>query len=78
MRWRAIWRDEQSIKAAAFRRVHERWLEQALKRPERVARIPIRLAADGGFSRLMSRASGRLAVERWWQRVLSSSDRRDD
>jgi hypothetical protein len=77
MLWRSFRRDEQSIKAAAFRRVHERWLEEALKRPERWPRIPIRLASAGGFSRLMSRESGRLAVERWWRRVLSSDLRRD-
>ena len=74
MRWRRAWQSDDEIKAAAFRRVHERWLEQALCRPESIPRIPVRRVAAGGFSRLLARPGGRLAIERWWRRVLSSPE----
>jgi hypothetical protein len=72
MRWRRPWQSDDEIKAAAFRRVHERWLSQAMRRPESVPRIPVRRVADGGFARMMARPAGRRAIERWWRRVLSS------
>jgi len=74
MRWRPLWPDDHAIKAAAFRRVHERWLERALRAPDRVPRIPVRRVADGGFARLLARPAGRLAAARWWDRVLSSDE----
>lgn len=73
MRW-AFWPNDERAKAEAFRRVHERWLSQALRRPERLPRIPICAVSKGGFSRLMASPAGRRAIERWWDRVLSSSD----
>ena len=73
MRW-VFWPNDERAKAEAFRRVHERCLSQAMRRPERLPRIPIRAVSHGGFSGLIASPAGRRAIERWWERVLSAPD----
>jgi hypothetical protein len=61
-------------RGAAFRRIHERFLELALRSARRVPRIPLRRVDRGGFSSLLARPGGRNACDRWWSRAFDRLD----
>jgi len=63
--------------AAAYRRVHERWLTWALASDAPIPRIPVKRVSDGGFSRLTARPRGRELAERWWRTAFTVLDRLD-
>jgi len=55
-------------------REHARWLTQAVRRPGRYPRIPVRKVADGGFARLMASREGRAVADSWWFEALERVD----
>ena len=60
--------------AEQYRRVHEAWLDRAVRTGRPDLRIPTRLVRNGGFSGLMSRSSGRHWAQVWWTTALERVD----
>ncbi len=71
MLWQGTSLRELNRKAAAFRRVHERWLDRAIRSGMDLPRIPLRRVDQGGFDDLLARPRGREVAWRWWRRVFS-------
>lgn len=55
-------------------REHAVWLTQAVRRPGRYPRIPVRKVSEGGFARLMARREGRAVADAWWLEALERVD----
>lgn len=64
--------------AQAARRTHSRWLTRAFTARREYPRIPVRSAAAGGYSRLMSRPGGPAIAERWWAQAMLRVDPIED
>jgi hypothetical protein len=60
--------------AAAFRRVHERWLTWALRSSRPLPVIPTLRVDQGGFDALLRRPGGRAAADEWWENTLAGLD----
>jgi hypothetical protein len=60
--------------ARRCREAHERWLNRAIRTPERYPRIPTRRVETGGFSGLLHRPGGARLAELWWERALERVD----
>lgn len=70
MRW-SLFHRSRAIEAGRLARLlHSRWLTEAISRPMDVPRIPTRRVADGGFDAMLSRPSGRIRAEKWWDLAL--------
>ena len=74
MVWRVLRRVDMLWLGERARRVHEAWLNEALKNPDRWPRIPTRRVSDGGFGPMMSKPEGRAWARQWWGDVLVESD----
>jgi hypothetical protein len=74
MSWRLFWREELPSLAAAYRRVHEAWLNRAISSGREYPRIPLRRVDQGGFERLMQRPGGPALAEMWWTAALERVD----
>lgn len=66
-------RDKRDL-AEQYRRVHEAWLDEAIRTGRPDLRIPTRQVRRGGFSGLMARPSGRRLAETWWTVALERVD----
>jgi hypothetical protein len=56
------------------RRMHERWLNEAVRSGRQYPRIPARRVDVGGMEPLMNSRRGREWAQRWWERVLDRAD----
>ncbi len=74
MFWRGLFGGTLLDKAALFRRVHEAWLDRALRSGRVYPRIPLRRADWGGFDALRRRPGGRERAEKWWSVALTKVD----
>lgn len=70
MFWRSFFGGGISDHAALSRRVHEAWLDRALRSGRAYPRIPLRRVDSGGFDRLRARTGGRARAEKWWGLAL--------
>lgn len=74
-----LWnRREKRDLAEHYRRVHEAWLDRAVRTGRPDLRIPTRQVRRGGFSGLMSRPSGRHWAAMWWTAALQRVDNGTD
>ncbi len=64
------------FRALLARRMHSRWLTQAIRAGSKVPRIPVRRVDEGGFDREMATPEGREWASAWWDEALSRPDLR--
>jgi hypothetical protein len=74
MFWRGLFGHRYESSAALFRRVHEAWLDRALRTGQAYPRIPLRRVDRGGFDLLRARAGGAARAETWWRLALGRVD----
>jgi hypothetical protein len=58
------------------RRMHEAWLDRALRTGRPHPGIPKREVRLGGFESLMRTPGGRIWAKHWWDEALSKTDTR--
>jgi hypothetical protein len=56
------------------RRIHSEWLTRAVSGQKVYPRIPVRPAAEGGFSDLLRTPEGRASADQWWETALEMVD----
>lgn len=62
------------FRGALFRRIHERWLTEALRSPTQYPRIPIRRVDEGGFDHVRAHPQARARADQWWDLALDRVD----
>jgi len=70
MQWRFWNSDERLTSAEVARALHSQWLTKALASRREYPRIPIRRAAEGGFSKMLDRPGGPDRARQWWDTAL--------
>lgn len=74
MFWRGFGFGDALSPSQLMRRVHELWLDRALRSGKRYPRIPLRRVDRGGYDPLRTRPGGRDRAERWWTLALERVD----
>lgn len=58
----------------AARRLHSRWLSDAIAFRRVYPKIPLRRVSQGGFDELRKKPNGSEIAVRWWRRALARVD----
>lgn len=68
-------RNNRHLHAERVRRMHEAWLDRAVRQGRAHPSIPKREVRLGGFESLMRTPGGRIWAKHWWDDALSKPER---